>query len=65
MVVVASGMLQVGLMLGWPAILPSLQADNSTSFIVTDYDVKWLGTNEDDDVNEDEDDEEEEELLLE
>nr|XP_045606380.1 facilitated trehalose transporter Tret1-like [Procambarus clarkii] len=40
--VVSATMLQVGLMLGWPAVLPDLQADNSTAFNLTDNDVKWL-----------------------
>nr|XP_053638686.1 facilitated trehalose transporter Tret1-like [Cherax quadricarinatus]XP_053638687.1 facilitated trehalose transporter Tret1-like [Cherax quadricarinatus] len=41
-VVVSATMLQVGLVLGWPAVLPDLQADNSTSFNLTDNDIKWL-----------------------
>ncbi|XP_068209026.1 facilitated trehalose transporter Tret1-like [Palaemon carinicauda] len=33
---------QTGFVLGWSAILPKMQADNSTSFDVSDEDVKWL-----------------------
>ncbi|XP_050737470.1 facilitated trehalose transporter Tret1-like isoform X2 [Eriocheir sinensis] len=40
--VVSSSMLQVGLLLGWPAVLPAMQADNSTAINITDYDVSWL-----------------------
>ncbi|XP_042223410.1 facilitated trehalose transporter Tret1-like [Homarus americanus] len=40
--VVSSTMLHVGLVMGWPAVLPELQADNTTAFNLTDNDVKWL-----------------------
>ncbi|XP_071534345.1 facilitated trehalose transporter Tret1-like [Panulirus ornatus] len=40
--VVSGGMFPVGLSLGWPVVLPGLQSDNSTSFNITNNDVKWL-----------------------
>lgn len=43
-VVVSAAMLEVGAVVAWPVVLPGLQRDNDTSLVVTDNDVKWLGT---------------------
>ncbi|XP_063588845.1 facilitated trehalose transporter Tret1-like [Penaeus indicus] len=40
--IVAASRLEVGLVIGWSAVLPKLRADNATSFTVTDQDVTWL-----------------------
>ncbi|XP_066967731.1 facilitated trehalose transporter Tret1-like [Macrobrachium rosenbergii] len=40
--IVSAGMVQAGLVTGWPAVLPDLQNDTSAAFNVTDDDVKWI-----------------------
>ncbi|KAK7075002.1 hypothetical protein SK128_025528 [Halocaridina rubra] len=40
--IVSAGMVEVGFVVGWPAVLPALQRDNSSAFNVTNDDVKWL-----------------------
>ena len=40
---VAFNMNLIGTGVGWSAIVPKIQMDNNTNFIVTDTDVRWLG----------------------
>ncbi|XP_042878117.1 facilitated trehalose transporter Tret1-like [Penaeus japonicus] len=40
--IVAASRLEVGLVIGWSAVLPKLKVDNSTRFSVSDQDVTWL-----------------------
>lgn len=41
--VVAASKLEAGLVIGWPTVLPKMQADNTTSFTIPDAHVSWLG----------------------
>ena len=41
--VVSLNMNVIGTGVGWSAIVPKIQMDNATDFVVTDTDVRWLG----------------------
>ncbi|XP_042876206.1 facilitated trehalose transporter Tret1-like isoform X2 [Penaeus japonicus] len=40
--IVAASKLECGLVIGWPAVLPKIQDDNSTRLVLSAQDVTWL-----------------------